>query len=392
MTHPLTKPNEGAAAPAYQRLQRAVEEGAAKQDKLIAAIREMIIKDRLVHPRTGMTFVQGPLGVGLRIDYRNDLAPHTIHDHALQRLVKAAKYKIEHARYLLEPADEGEPPVWKSALLVDILNTSFKNINFGQKGDPRFLHRIVGSELRGFLSRQFNLHLASAPLLRAFVGSCAAAGAVPVDAKVTPVKFSLKCVIPEIFEPVPGEFVCVGVEWTNSDFGTGQMRVSLTLWRAKGGFTVLEKALARTHIGRVLHDSDLDNVEVSEATAKKEADAMSSYIADKVRNRLDPDYVGKVLSAITDAHQEQIGWDRLYGQFERLLTKRELEAVEKAQKERGGVEDLPPMQWDDVLGGIPTRWWASSVLAKLAGQADTVERAAELERASGAFLKVKEEE
>lgn len=392
MTHPLTKPNEGAAAPAYQRLQRAIEDGADKQDRLVTAIREMIIKDRLVHPRTGMTFVPGPLGAGIRIDYRNDLAPHTIHDHALQRLVRAAKYKIEHARYLLEPADEGEAPVWKSALLADILNVSFKNINFGQKGNPRFLHRIVGSELRGFLSRQFNLHLASAPLLRAFVGSCAAAGAVPVDAKVTPVKFSLKCVIPEVFEPVPGEFVCVGVEWTNSDFGTGQMRVSLTLWRAKGGFTVLDKALARTHIGRVLRDEDVGDVELSEATAKKEADTQASFIADTVKYRLDPDYVGKVLVAIGDAHQEQISWDRLYGQFEKLLTKRELEAVEKSQKERGGVEDLPPMQWDDVLGGIPTRWWASSVLAKLASQADTADRAAELERASGTFLKMKEVE
>jgi hypothetical protein len=376
--YPQTKPAQGIYAPAYQAIARAITQGASRYEELVSVVQATLIKDRLVHPAAAR-FVTGPDGTGLRIDYQNGLEHHTCHDHALQALAQKAEIPIGYVRRLLTPSPKGESPVWRSNLLVENLNRSFGNIDFGQKGDPRFLHRIVGTELRGFLSRRFNRHIASAPLLRAFVAASQDAGAVPFDARATPVKFYLKTYIPEVFEPVPGEFVAVGVEWSNSDFGAGRMQVALSLWRSKtGGFTVLDKVLSKVHIGSVMSDGD---IEISEETARKEADAQASAIADAVRAQLDPEYVTKVLAAIEEAHQDQIPWDRLKGQLAKILNKKELEAIEKLQ----GVQDLPPILVNGDL--IPTRWWVSSALAKLSQDADSPERAVELERASGNFLK-----
>jgi hypothetical protein len=274
---------------------------------------------------------------------------------------------------------------WKPLLLAEILERSFHNTKFSDRsGAPKFLHRIVGSELRGFLSRRFNRHIASAPLLRAFIETCTAAGALPFDSTASDIKVALKCLLPHVFEPVPGEFICIGVEWSNSDFGAGRMQVALSMWMPQGDrFTVLDHVVSRVHIGSIIEETDID---ISEETAKKEAEAQCSAIKDSVLNQLSETSIDRLLKAVAMAHEEQIPWGQLKGQLARFLAKKDIETLQSLLDEE--VLDLPPVKSIDG-GKVPTKWWATQALAWLANRTEDAEKKLELQHAAGSFLEVK---
>jgi hypothetical protein len=307
--------------------------------------------------------------------------PCTIHRHALGQLAAKVNVPMTYVNHLQNES----PANWKTELLGEILTTSYHKTEFKDRsGPPRFLHRIVGTELRGFLSRRFNRHLASAPLLRAFLSATREVDAFPFDATTTDVKLALKCYLPYVFEPVKGEFVCLGVEWTNSDFGSGRMQVALTMWMPRGDrFTVLDDALSRVHIGSIIEDSD---IELSEETSQKEAEAQSMAVRDTVRTQLTTESVEKVLKAVELAHTEAVPWHRIRGNLARYLGKKEVDDLHKALKAE--VLDLPALPKVDGET-MATRWWASSALAWLANKEEDPEKKLELQKASGSFLEVK---
>ena len=92
------------------------------------------------------------------------------------------------------------------------------------------LCRAVGHEVRGFLSDRYR-RLDSRPLLETFAAGCAEVGAVPVDGVVSDTRVALKAFLPVVFEPVPNEVMCLGIEWGNSDFGSARHTVRAMIWR-----------------------------------------------------------------------------------------------------------------------------------------------------------------
>ena len=70
--------------------------------------------------------------------------------------------------------------------------------------------------MRGWLSDRYR-RLDSRPFFEALAEEAVRAGAVPVDGVVTETRVALKLVLPEILEPIPGEFLVIGGEWSNSD-------------------------------------------------------------------------------------------------------------------------------------------------------------------------------
>lgn len=369
----------------YNRMKARIEQGIEQQDQLVERVANMVIKDRLVAPSaTHFTAHTGEI----RIAYANPKAGAvyrmedlSIHRHALTQLAQKVLLPLTYVNFLQTKSEQ-----WKPELLAEILERSFANTKFSDRsGAPKFLHRIVGGELRGFLSRRFNRHIASAPLLRAFIETCMAVGAMPFDSTASDIKVALKCLLPHVFEPVPGEFICIGVEWSNSDFGAGRMQVALSMWMPQGDrFTVLDHVVSRVHIGSIIEETDID---ISEETAQKEAEAQCSAIKDSVLNQLSETSIDRLLKAVAMAHEEQIPWGQLKGQLARFLAKKDIETLQSLLDEE--VLDLPPVRVDVLGGKVPTKWWTTQALAWLANRTEDPEKKLELQHAAGSFLEVK---
>lgn len=362
---------------AQERLEARFNIGQREQDKLLEQVANMHIRDRLVPPAK-MRFHTDKKPM---LFYGIDQAGVDIHPHALGQMCSVAGITKTYVNRLLS----GE--AWEQELFDHNLNTLFQKGTYldRARNPTKFLHRLVGNELRGFLSRNFNRHLASLPLLRGFVQSCAQVGARPVEATTSSVRFSLKCYLPHVFEPVPGEFVAVGGLWSNSDFGSGRLKVALSTMRISGGTTaVLDDVMSRVHIGSVIQDSDL---EVSDETAAKEVDTQVSAIRDAVLSQLAPEPVNRLLEVIAAAHEEHVPWARLKGELSRLLQKTEMADVKK-MLETGldDIVDLPPPGRTEGGDPIPTRWWASNVVSWMASKEQNPDRQSDLQQLAGEIL------
>jgi hypothetical protein len=364
----------------YARLQSRVAVGVKEQKALIDRVVAMVIRDKLVAP-SAMKFdvVDGHLS----LVYPNERC--TIHRHALNQLAA----KVELPMGYVSKLNDGPQPdswTWKRELLAHNLRELYSKTSFYDKGgSPKFLHRIVGTELRGFLSRRFNRHLASAPLLRSFLDTCQEVGAEPVEAIATDVRLGMRCFLPYIFEPLPGEYIAVGADWSNSDFGAGRLSVSICLWMAASDRSaVLDKAISRVHIGSVIEDAD---IEMSDDTYLKEAETQAMAIADTVRSQLSVESVERLLEAVVLAREEEIPWYRLRGQLARFLNKKEMESLKQCLDDE--VIDLPPVGKDDQGRPLANAYWAMAALSKLASKTDDQDRKIELQHAAGSLIQVK---
>lgn len=250
----------------------------------------------------------------------------------------------------------------------------------------RFLLRFVGDELRGFMSRSYGRHLASKPMLAAFLSSVNGAGAEPVDATSSAVKNTLSCYLPIVFEPTPKEYVAVGVRWTNSDFGAGRLTVSLAMMSiARGTSVVLSDEYSRRHIGSVIQDDDL--LEISDETAAKEVEAAASGIKDAVDSLLKPESVKRLMGAIERAREQKVDWTTLRRDLKKFLYEEELKTVDKAIEL--GTNALPSPGTGANGEPLPTKWWTMNILALLAEQAPDAERKIELQQEAGHYLELK---
>jgi len=361
--------------------------GEERRLELVRKVSTMVIRDRLVEP-AGMVFhtVDASSGPVLRLTYGStkEEKPFVINRLALNQLAAKVKLPMTFVTHLEKV---GKP--WSVGLLADNLNLLYLNTDFRPRkkslgDDVRFLHRLVGNELRGFLSRSYNRHLASAPLLMAFIEACDGVGAQPIDALASDVRFGLKCFLPIAFEPVPNEFIAVGLNWSNSDFGCGRLTVSLATRRISGGWTaVLEDAISKVHIGSVIEEADF---ELSDATAAKEVDTQASAIKDAVERQLSPEMVSRLIEAIQLAYEEEVPWSKLRGQLRRYLNREEMRTVDQLVKGETSAVDLPPVGVGKDGEPLPTKWWSTNLVGWLASRTADAERAADLQQVAGRML------
>lgn len=364
-------------------MQNRFKNGKIFEKGLLDEVAAMVIRDKLVPPKK-MNFLQTTKGPSVRYIDGGAEVVHTIHRHALNQLCSKVHFPMDYANLLLTK------DTWGPDLFTDNLNTLFHNFDFPERGqgEVSFLHRLVGNELRGFLSRRFNRHLASLPLLRAFVSACHEVGAQPLGTIRTDTKFGLSCYLPFVFQPIPtepNELIIIGVGWTNSDFGAGTLKINQVVCRPKTMTTaIIDETLSKVHLGSVIQESD---IEMSEETMAKEIEAMASATRDAVIKQLEPAPVSKLLKAIALAHEEQIDWSRLKIQLSKFLYKSEVETLDKVMQNIKTEEiiDLPPV---GTVNGkpIPSRWWASQAVAWISKKASDEERKLKLWREAGKFL------
>lgn len=383
----MTTPGEERA---IARLAERIQFGKEQQEAMIARVANMVIRDRLPPPSL-MEFApqyddHGGLSLSILRTASGPLVETDLrlHRHALNQLAAKVGLPMTFVNRLLKEGGSDET-FWERQLLADNFNELFHRMKFIERGGrpSAFLCRIVGDQLRGFLSRSFNRHLASRPLLLAYVDACSQVGAQPVEAVASDVRLSLKCFKPRVFEPVPGEFIAVGVDWSNSDFGAGKLMVSLIVMRVSSGTAVtLSDEFAKVHLGSVIEDSD---VEMSEETAAKEVDTQASAIKDAVTKLLGQEYIDRLLRAIELAQSEEIAWTKLKGKLKDFLYKEELATVETLLSNDMTV-DLPPVGLGKDGKPLPTRWWASNIVSMIATKTEDQDRKIELQRQAGKLL------
>lgn len=368
---------------ALARLQSRLSHGKEKQERLLQLVGNMVITDALVAPSRMIFCWERQLRVDL-----GGKAELTVHSHALSQLSGVLEYPKIYINKLHKGA-AGIPISKCRGKLVTDLNWHAQEARLkDRKGEPaKYLCRYVDGELRGFLSRNFKRHLASKSLLRAFVGACQQYGLVPVEAHASPVRVNLQCVLPQVFEPFDGEFVAVGLAWSNSDFGGGRMKVSMFMQRVNGtAGVVLDDAISEVHIGPVIEEAD---IEMSADTNQKELAAQKAAITDAVREQVHFDQVNKLLLAIQVAQEEKMPWHKVRSELGRLLQKKELDSVRDAllaSNRDDGFEELPPVHFDDEDDPVATRYWAASIVGHLAEREDDAERKKELHELAGSVI------
>lgn len=344
------------------------EQGRNESKRLIAHIAQTHIFDYLVPP-SKMTFQGGDqllLSDGTDKQVLGDLR---IHSHALSQLCQKVEIRPEYIRKLLS---RNKP--WATKLAATNLTEHYANIEV--PAGTRYLHRVVNGELRGFLSRRYHRHLASGPLLSAFMRACQLSGAHPVASRYNAVKNSLMCAKPELYEIDKSSSVAIGLEWSNSDFGAGRHSISLAVWTGRGTKWLLHDAMSQVHIGSVIEDSDL---EASDNTHFHDMAAQESAISDTVNQQLTSDGIERVLDAIRKAHGAQVGWAQLRAELGHFLGKTQLEEAKAFFDE--SVEFLPPVQ-----NGQAPMAWALELLGHLASKQDSADRKTELEVGAGVIL------
>lgn len=367
--------------------------GAKQQQELLESVARTVIRDKLVLPKA-MVFTAAKTGINVTYfpDHGQSEQVH-IHPHALGQLADKSRPTKDdpglYRRYMWELCG-GED--WHRVLLADTLNTFYHLGDFRdrRKNPAKFLHRLVDNRLCGFLSRSFNRSLNTTTSLKAFIEACALHGAGPLSGGTSLVRTYLKCVLPQVFEPMPGEFVAFGVSYGNSDFGDGTLNISNLVFRTNavdmnrqkyGSTAVIESAYSKTHLGSIIKESD---VEISDDTASKEVATVNSAIMDTVKHQLNSETINNTLEAIKIASQERIPWNTVEELLASVLGKKDAETARRFLDM--SVEDLPPPLTGSDGKPEASAWWLSNLVGWFAENEQDVTKREELQSKAGVIF------
>ena len=339
-------------------LQRKIDEGTRRAAEVIATIQRDQPRDQIVRLRaTG--FEVAPTG-GVHVRVADDRYQPT--DFALGQI--AARAGIPHP-YLRELATPQAAP-WQHQLASEILGRHHANA-----GDGRALVRSVRGQLRGWVSDRYR-RLDSRPLVEALADEALKAGAVPVDGVATETRVALKVILPQILEPIPGEYLAVGAEWSTSDYGNGvhSFRAFSIRVACLNGLT-RENLLKQVHLGGKLSEE----IEFSDRTHRLDTAASVSALRDVVRGAFGPAGRDRMLGAICAAN-------------DRTMNKAQLSAATRALPKNVQKSVIDAFESPDVIN-LPegnTAWRASNAVSWIARNTQDPELRLDLERAAGALV------
>lgn len=349
-------PSSNEAARYHAILQRKIDDGARKAASVIETIHTQQPKDQIASTRR-LAFAPTERSVSVQIG--DDVyAPS---DYAVGQLATRAGIPTAYLRELVTGAED-----WKRALAADALSRHFAN------GDAeRVLARSVSGQLRGVLSDRFR-RLDSRPLVDALATEAQIAGAMPIDGVATETRVALKVLLPEIIEPIPGEFLVRGGEWSNSDYGNGTHSFRAFALRVVclNGMT-RENVLREIHLGGRLSDQ----IAYSDRTYRLDTKASVSALRDVVRGVLGPASHDSFVASVRAAHDKTMSAAALKNAT-RNVGKETQKAIVDAFESQD-VINLPAGQ---------TAWRASNAVSWIARHTDDAEKRLDLERVAGSLV------
>lgn len=335
-------------------LDRKIKEGAAKAASVMHAIFTQAPKDQIVRTRS---VYFSPSTTTLAVTVGDDFLHPS--DHALGQLAERASVPGPYLRELSKGED------WKRELAAMILTSHYANAD-----DGRMLVRSVNGQLRGWLSDRFR-RLDCRPLCDALGQEAQAIGAIPCDGTATETRVAIKLIMPEIVEPIPGEFLVYGGEWSNSDYGNGthSFRAFALRVACLNGMT-RENLLRQVHLGGRLEE----NIAFSDRTYQLDTEASVSALRDIVRGALGPSGRESLTEKIRAASEKEMSKGQLVSAVKTLP---------KAQQK--SIVDA--FEFEDVIN-LPsgkTAWRGSNAVSWIARHTENPETRLDLERLAGSL-------
>lgn len=335
-------------------LDRKIKDGTARASAVMQTIFTQTPKDQIVRARA-VNFSAGTGSVGITVgqDY---LTPS---DHALGQVAEKANVPPAYLRELSRGED------WQRDLAATVLTRHYAHVD-----DIRVLARSVNGQLRGWLSDRYR-RLDSRPLVEALATEAQAIGAIPVDGTATETRVAMKVIIPEIVEPVPGEFLLYGGEWSTSDYGNGTNSFRAFALRAAclNGMT-RENLLRQVHLGGRL----AEEIAFSERTYQLDTDASVSALRDIVRGALGPAGRESLTEKIQAANQKDMSKGQLVAAVKTLPKAQQKSIVDAFESE--DVINLPAGK---------TAWRGSNAVSWIARHTEDAETRLDLERLAGSL-------
>jgi BMFP domain-containing protein YqiC len=375
---------------ARDHLDEIIQRGRRQAGRVVERIQTEIPDDRIVQTRAmeAQVHQDGRLALGLEGRQIGDgflVNPYTVHQNALGQLAERIRVPIRYLRDLMvpdvlepdpdRPASEGidqgyrvaQDQSWRRELAQQTLREHLAH------ADARYLVRSVQQDVRAVLSDHFR-RLDARPLFDAFAAACREVGAIPVDGTSSDVRVSVRAIIPRIHEPVPGEPLVLGLDWSTSDFGKAPYAIRFYAERlvCKNGM-IGQSEIHKRHLGSRLDD----RIEWSAQTLQADTTTMELATGDVVRGALGPARVDAYLASLRASAERETTFAQALRTVGKDLTKAEREQAELAFN-GPDVVNLPKGK---------TQWRAANALSWIANT-DGVEeeRRLELQELAGKLL------
>jgi hypothetical protein len=348
---------ERAASVARERLEKQLHDGRATAEATIAHVVNSVPDDAIVASKD-LWFV--PTEESLTVSFRDE--NHGLHKNAFGQVVGRAGIPRAFANELQDSGD-----AWQRDLLAHNLNEIYAK----QNTDKRYLARSVNGEIRGWMSDRYARY-DSRPVLDTFIAGLQSIGALALNGTATDTRWSIKAVMPQVHEPVPGEVLVYGLELLNSDFGNGALHVRsfidrLWCWNLCSG----EDAIKKTHLGAKLGD----DIQYSQKTYALQTETQASAVGDVVKHLLSADACEAMNATIAKAADNEVSWDQVKGRLKTLRV-----------GEQEKVKDLFEGQDTYNLPEGKSVWRLSNAVSWLATGLEDAERKLDLERVAGKLV------
>lgn len=352
---------------AKHKLETMIDKGRNTAGSVIEHVMSNQPKDRLVRSRD-LAFIASPESSEITVSFPDGprvagAVTQQLHRNALNQMAQATDLPLKFVDAL---QNTGAP--WGRELLAHNLNTVFHN----RMAKSQYLFRSLGTQVRGFLSDRYR-RLDSRPIIEAFATAVQQKGAMPYDGYVTDTKVAIQAIMPEVYEPIPGELVAYGLSLENSDFGNGALSIRAYLLRIWcSNLAITQEEMRQVHLGKRLDDSML----YSNRTYELDARATVSALKDVIKGQLDADSLRRRMDAVRHASDQAVDPQKAKETFRRLLQKGESEAALQAF-ESLDTYNLPEGN---------TNWRLSNAISWIAGQTKDAERKLDLMKIAGEVL------
>jgi hypothetical protein len=349
---------------AAHKLEQLIAHGRAKAGEVIDHVMNNQPTDRL---QSGSTLsFDADDDRGVQITYHDQLSGEvrqSLHRHAIQQMAQTTDLPLKFIDGL-----QNTRARWAKELLAHNLSTMFAN-RFAKN---RYLLRSVLGEVRGFLSDRYR-RLDSRPIIDAFAKEVERKGALPYNGYVTDTKVAIQAIMPEVYEPIPGEMVAYGLSLENSDFGNGALSIRAYLLRIWcSNLAITQEEMRQVHLGRRLDDSMI----YSQRTYELDAETTVSALRDVIGTHLNADALHNRMEAIKQANATAVDPVGAKESLKKLLLKSETDDVIEAYNS--------PDTYNLPAGN--TTWRLSNAISWVAGKTEDTERKLELMKIAGEVL------
>lgn len=236
-----------------------------------------------------------------------------VHDNALQQAASLAEVPASYVELLRHNDPE---------LLAHNLNR-----RFAAKPDSRQLVRSVRGKALAILSDKYR-RIDGRPVLEEVTKAAKRFKLAPMGGSATDVRHHLRLALPQVFEPVPGEFVMFGLNWSSSDFGRGALDIGdffLRVFCNNGAVT--ESHIHQIHLGKRIEDTEGI---LSERTLQLDTMTALSAVRDVINARMDPAKIEERVNLVRLAAQKELTPGNVDAFLKKFLKKEQVQAAREA--------------------------------------------------------------